>query len=187
MLTGSWLISACAAAAYRLYASIHFLETDDETYGVGNIALGTNAELVCAMLVFYVPTLPKAFKNAKNPFKSLAPYFSRPKQLTTTSATDSHQGWRYPALEPVYLRDSFQHSGYSAAGSGLGHPHGTSIPRTAILRTTQFSIDEERGHATRMFPPCYFHSARQYSQMNSSRAASIDAPNAVRRDSFAGH
>ncbi|KAI1110018.1 hypothetical protein F5Y14DRAFT_466145 [Nemania sp. NC0429] len=63
-------VSACVSAAYRLSASIDYLTRADKTYGVAEIWLGTQAEIVCGFLVVYVPTFPKAFRDAKNLFNS---------------------------------------------------------------------------------------------------------------------
>ncbi|KAI8950246.1 hypothetical protein F4801DRAFT_590474 [Xylaria longipes] len=80
------------------------------------------AEAVCDMLVFYVPILPKAFKDARNPFRLLAPVFSRPRNSTGASSANSHSNF----------------GGH--VESGLSHPHRTYTPQMSILRTTQISI-----------------------------------------------
>ncbi|KAI0555031.1 hypothetical protein F4679DRAFT_525800 [Xylaria curta] len=116
-------ISACTAAAYRLYASIEFLQKADATYIIGDVALGAEAEAMCAILIFYVPTLPKAFKNVRNPFTLLASVFSRPESYTGASS-----------VEPP-----FDFNGHIE--SVLLHPQRTYIPQMSILRTTQITIN----------------------------------------------
>ncbi|KAF2963675.1 hypothetical protein GQX73_g9912 [Xylaria multiplex] len=146
-------ISACVAAAYRLYASIEFLTRDDEIYSVASIALGTEAEVVCATLVFCVPMFPKAFKNTKNPFRLLNSIFSRSKYLTSTSAAVVHQEWQNQEYERNQLTNSHQPAENTYGGVfnpdsfGLTHPHahGAYFPQMAITRTTQVSIDVESG------------------------------------------
>ncbi|KAI0914583.1 hypothetical protein F4823DRAFT_636026 [Ustulina deusta] len=133
-------ISACIATAYRLYASIEYLERADATYGIANIALGTEAEVVCALLIFYVPTLPKAFKNARSPFRFLASVFSRLKSSTSVSH------------EKLYSNLS-EH-----VESGLAHPHRTYIP-LSILRTTQVSIDRGSDYGS---TPRHFQNTQHY-------------------------
>lgn len=134
------LTSACIATAYRLYASIEYLERADATYGIANIALGTEAEVVCALLIFYVPTLPKAFKNARSPFRFLASVFSRLKSSTSVSH------------EKLYSNLS-EH-----VESGLAHPHRTYIP-LSILRTTQVSIDRGSDYGS---TPRHFQNTQHY-------------------------
>ncbi|RWA09087.1 hypothetical protein EKO27_g6021 [Xylaria grammica] len=121
-------ISACVAAAYRLYASIEYLEMADITYGIADIALGTEAEIVCAMLVFWVPTLPKAFRDVRNLFRRLASVFSRQKGSTGTATTSSHPDFN------------------GQVESGLPHPREAYVPNMSILRTTQVSINGECDH-----------------------------------------
>ncbi|KAI0862763.1 hypothetical protein F4860DRAFT_110832 [Xylaria cubensis] len=116
-------IGACTAAAYRLYASIAFLQKADETYILGDVSLGAQAETMCAILIFYVPTLPKAFKDVRNPFKLLKSFFLRPKGYIGASSVES-------------LFDSSGH-----VELGLLHPPKTHISQMSILRTTQISIN----------------------------------------------
>ncbi|KAI1119778.1 hypothetical protein F5Y10DRAFT_259644 [Nemania abortiva] len=148
-------ISACTAAAYRLYASIQYLEKVDATYGVAEIALGTEAELVCGILIYYVPTLPKAFKEAKNPFKRLKSAFSWSKSSASTSEARFHDEWRNQSDKPSYPQHIEQSASYSAGSipnfgehieSDLTHPGATYPPQMSILRTTQVRVDEERGY-----------------------------------------
>ncbi|TRX89573.1 hypothetical protein FHL15_009482 [Xylaria flabelliformis] len=116
-------ISACTAAAYRLYASTRFLEKSDETYIIGDVALGAEAETMCAILIFYVPTLPKAFKHVKSPFKFLNSVFSRGQSYIGTS----------------YIQPSVDSSGHVELG--VLHPPRAHIPQMSILRTTQISLN----------------------------------------------
>ncbi|TGJ79928.1 hypothetical protein E0Z10_g8836 [Xylaria hypoxylon] len=116
-------ISAITAAAYRLYASIEFSKRADETYGIANIVLGSQAEVLCAILVFYVPTFPKAFKDARKRFRSLVLILSRSKNTTGESS----------------VRLSLNASGQVDAG--IAHPRRTYIPQISVLHTTQVGIE----------------------------------------------
>ncbi|KAI0398142.1 hypothetical protein F5Y17DRAFT_412468 [Xylariaceae sp. FL0594] len=102
-------IGACTSSAYRLYASIHYLETNDSVYGIGDLALGTDAELVCALLVYYVPILPKAFKGTSNS-SNIA---TRPFRFFT------------PRLKESSLFSSSAYSGRSAGRDGNGFRNNT--------------------------------------------------------------
>ncbi|KAI0411877.1 hypothetical protein F5X98DRAFT_380285 [Xylaria grammica] len=134
-------ISACVAAAYRLYASIKYLEMADITYGIAGIALGIEAEIVCAMLVFWVPILPKAFKDIRNLFRLLASVFSRPKDSTGTASINS--------------RPDFS----GQVESGLPHPQRVYVPKMSTLRTTQISINGECDYES---IPQHLEDARRY-------------------------
>ncbi|KAI0966394.1 hypothetical protein F4678DRAFT_449249 [Xylaria arbuscula] len=122
-------ISACVAAAYRLNASIAFLTKDDEIYVVADIALGTEAEVVCAILVFCAPMFPKAFTNIKDLFGLVASILPRPKSLTSTSTNITDQEWGNQQYERIQLQNSHQSAvnadnGVSNSnGFALAHPH----------------------------------------------------------------
>ncbi|KAI1738411.1 hypothetical protein F4680DRAFT_450163 [Xylaria scruposa] len=116
-------ISACTAAAYRLYASVKFLEETDKTYIIGDVALGAAAEAMCAIVIFYVPALPKAFKNVRNPFTILASILSRQESYTGASSVEPHS----------------EFSGHVELA--LLHPQRTYIPQISILRTTHITIN----------------------------------------------
>ncbi|XXH02878.1 hypothetical protein Hte_009266 [Hypoxylon texense] len=52
---------ACVAAAFRLVATIHYSFSLDTTYNFSAVGLWAVAETTCGILVFSVPTAPKAF------------------------------------------------------------------------------------------------------------------------------
>ncbi|KAI0868255.1 hypothetical protein GGS24DRAFT_506965 [Hypoxylon argillaceum] len=172
-------ISACTAAAFRLYASVQYLTKTDATYDIAGIALGTEAETVCAILVFYVPTFPRVFKDVKNPFRFLASIFSRSKSLSSTPAAIPHREWQDQEYQQIYLKNSHlsaenPEDGISnfggRGGFSLTHPRAqeTYTPHRLILQTSQVSIDEESIYESRSQ---YFQSAGHRLPLDSSRAS----------------
>lgn len=59
------ICSAVISAICRLAATIDYLRSPDATYYVSATALWCVAEQTCAILVFCVPIMPKAFKDNK--------------------------------------------------------------------------------------------------------------------------
>ncbi|KAI1173830.1 hypothetical protein F4777DRAFT_556457 [Nemania sp. FL0916] len=131
-------ILACVSASYRLYASINYLIRSDEVYGISAIAIGSEAEIVCAILVFYVPTIPKAFKNRKSPFRLLTSIFPRPKSFASTTGASRHKERQDGQYERIYLTETHR-SDEGPQGIVAPPPH-------AIIRTTHIHIDEESGY-----------------------------------------
>ncbi|KAI1812314.1 hypothetical protein GGS20DRAFT_591748 [Poronia punctata] len=148
-------ICACAATAYRLYASLRFWHLDDTVYGIGDLALATDAELVCAVLVYHVPMLPRAFKDSKGPFGFLLPLLSRNKD-PSNSSHNQKDSLRKP---------TFQHQDYYYTPDGLSgqeynpqmypaiqpaHPGWVYLPQA---RTRHLAMDEQRGDEMRLQVP----------------------------------
>ncbi|KAJ2989205.1 hypothetical protein NUW58_g3589 [Xylaria curta] len=168
--------SACTAAAYRLFASIQYAANPDTVYVVASIMLGTQAEIVCAILIFCVPMFPKAFKNSNKPFRLLTSVFSRFKSLTNSSVTITPREWQGQRYEQIHLKGSHQSAknpnGGVSNSSGpseptLTHPRtdGAYIPQMSILRTTRVSIDVESGSES---TPRWLQDAEQNSLVDSS-------------------
>ncbi|KAI1259674.1 hypothetical protein F5Y18DRAFT_442860 [Xylariaceae sp. FL1019] len=84
-------LSGCIAAAYRLYASIHYSQASDVTYGVGGLGVGIAAEQTCAILVYCVPNIPKFFKEKRYLLSSFKSLFSRSTHISSTPSYTFNQ------------------------------------------------------------------------------------------------
>ncbi|KAI1275365.1 hypothetical protein F5Y07DRAFT_369840 [Xylaria sp. FL0933] len=100
-------LSACIAAAYRLYASVRYLLSYDVTYGVGGIGLGSSAEQTCAILIYCVPNIPRLFKEKKTRFVYLNRLFSRFRYANKPTTADCDQSW--DTIRKVSCPASYQH------------------------------------------------------------------------------
>ncbi|KAI8635301.1 hypothetical protein F5Y19DRAFT_469171 [Xylariaceae sp. FL1651] len=176
-------ITACAASAYRIYASEHFLKETDRVYTMGGVWLGTAAEQVCAILVFFIPILPKAFKDREGPFAFLRSLASRLGVSTTKSETGSSQRRKEKSLfSSQASSEDPQHNEHAASGIPIAyrsfeapqqHLHQTNLPHGAILQTTHIDVTEEHGYGITMPTPTHFDSARYYSQHKSQGSLRI--------------
>ncbi|CAI6083899.1 unnamed protein product [Clonostachys chloroleuca] len=135
---------AVISAICRLAATIDYLRSPDATYYVSATALWCVAEQTCAILVFCVPIMPKAFKDNK--------YFRR---LLTTARSSKNtskdiKDWgsasrqdRYRQIDGGYPLDSLN-QGQGAQGRYgsnerlQGSADGTAWPQNATIPPTEF-------------------------------------------------
>ncbi|KAI1779525.1 hypothetical protein F4818DRAFT_399593 [Hypoxylon cercidicola] len=144
-------IFACIAAGFRLAASIQLLHSQDATYGICTVALWCHTEIMCAILVFYMPILP-------NVFRRWAPVIVEASSSNCCFSTSDTKGSNNPVLrnssshppsaqrhtmparqsEPTNA-ESWELNTYSRL------PEHIHRPQPAIIRTTHFTVVEERG------------------------------------------
>lgn len=77
-------LRACAAAVFLLQSVVGWIKSDDMTYHYSKIALWGVAELTCGILVFAVPTTPKAFRGMEPStwFRGLQPWLAPGRKQT---------------------------------------------------------------------------------------------------------
>ncbi|KAI0843097.1 hypothetical protein F5Y06DRAFT_304604 [Hypoxylon sp. FL0890] len=70
-------LSACIAAGFLLSASIQFLYSKDATYAPSAKIVWACAEITCGAFIFSMLSVPKAFRDSAQAFKTIAKTLSR--------------------------------------------------------------------------------------------------------------
>ncbi|KAI1483082.1 hypothetical protein K445DRAFT_321120 [Daldinia sp. EC12] len=143
-------------AIVRLGLSVHHLSSQDWTYNISQVSMLSLAELAFGILVFCVPTLPKAFKESK----LLGRMVSSIRTSTSRMKSMDAAGWSTSQLRKnpdgigEYNRMDHPEISLTDLNSGkpqsYGHDSGVQSSKDGderawgIARTTQFTISVER-------------------------------------------
>ncbi|KAK8065058.1 hypothetical protein PG997_011805 [Apiospora hydei] len=146
-------IFACIAGGFRLGTTVVYLRDHDLTYSVSSVIMWAIGEMTSAFLVLCVPAIPSSFK------------FLRGKALRPPRKQPAAGPWRGPA--PLQVKgpsrgtDSDQLPLTNAprvycsqsSEDALHIPVTASRPRDGIVRTTDWTIEDERSVSTdRQYP-----------------------------------
>ncbi|KAI1399382.1 hypothetical protein F4819DRAFT_498029 [Hypoxylon fuscum] len=160
-------ILACISAGFRLSASIKFLDIDDATYAIASVSLWCCTEIMCIILIFCMPNIPKAFRlwapaivaafsslfcmNEAKDDICIVPHDSdsRTMVLDNTHRLVIENGMlvrqsNYPSTQDFTLAT------YPREFKDIPRP------QAAILRTTEFTATEEHGGGNEILDDRHF-------------------------------
>ncbi|KAI6088564.1 hypothetical protein F4821DRAFT_277069 [Hypoxylon rubiginosum] len=162
---------ACFAAAFRLVATVHYSFSADISYNFSTVGLCAVAETTCGILVFSVPTAPKAIAGLGRLKSSISTqnWTGRSPRSGKTFPPGSGAGNRRAKPRMYEELDDSQLITMDTLGPEAGLPRShTSIHETdqdehtqpSILRTTDISTESEhldgaqnaKDHLNRQFP-----------------------------------
>ncbi|KAI1822462.1 hypothetical protein F4861DRAFT_550730 [Xylaria intraflava] len=131
---------AFVSAAFRLYKTIIFYESDDFLFAESGLYLWALAEMTCLWLVFCVPAIPGAFvgRGLKSKIKSLLSWSSKTSTDGSRLLLRSMSGNRPRSNQPYQPRRR-------SAGDGLMTPSAESI-RGPV---TEITADSHEGNSLR--------------------------------------
>ncbi|KAI0972007.1 hypothetical protein F4678DRAFT_460836 [Xylaria arbuscula] len=143
----------CVAAIFRLVATIHYSFSPDVTYNFSAVGLWAVAEITCGILVFSVPTAPKAFAGLGK-LKSLASAQSWSSRSQgdgkpfppRSSANKRSKPRMYEELDESQLitMDTLRPGGgLTQSHVSMHEPVEEEITQASILRQTHISTESE--------------------------------------------
>jgi hypothetical protein len=136
---------ACVSAALRISYSVTFYKGDDRTYNISPVALLCVAEATIGILIYCVPSAPKALAGLKRGAqKSTAMITGQSKNSSSgTSAhaihVKQHQREGYKEIDELPLT-TLGSTRVTASGLSSDHENGFSHNGDGIMRTTTTTV-----------------------------------------------